>query len=727
MKTTERNLSRDEEVRGGSAYPFSSPLLAPELSEGAASERPPRPPAGEGSPELWRHLQLAAALTALIPLGSAALQAWLPGTSASGPCLELAAGISLIAWSAQPIWERFRSSLIPGGQNAYTQLGLALSASFSLALPAALLSLARGRGWADLAFERGYFESIGLIITGALLAMALEREARFRAWRAVAALAGREPFMARRVHRAGIAEGAKEAETPVPVAEIRLGDRLRVAPGDVIPADGTIVLGQGWVEESALTGRAGAVSKRAGDRVAAGTSNERGTFLLEVRAAGSETLLPRIARRAEESRQSAAPIERRLIEPLVRRWTPVALSLAAVTAVGWWLALPGAALAATRILPPASALIAMLIATSPFALRLAARLPLLRASEEAAASGLLFRSAESLGHLGDIDTLVLNKTGILTSGRPAVAALVPIGGLDETDLLRVAALAEAGDEHPLAAAILDEVRSRGFPAPGAPNEFRSVPGMGVLARIGETRVAVGNQRLMESQGVYLGVPLLNQADILRLDEGRIVVFVAVNSSVAGLIGFTDPPRAEAAPALAALLADGIRLVLVTGDHSTTAHALARTLGIGEVRAELTPEKKAGVVRELRGAGNRVAVLGARRGDAIHPSPALLEAELGIALGAGTDAAPEDAAIVLLHDDLRGVSKARKLSKATARRIRTNLAISLLLPLLGVPVAAGALHPLTGALPSPPVACGILFLGWIAVILNGRPGGRSLRA
>lgn len=747
MKTTE-HISNSREVSAGSpAYPFSSALLDAASGDprGDPSGRPEDGPAGIEEAELAdvdKRLRVSAALAVTTLLLAVAAPAWLPQAARLGLWAQLASIVPLVAWAALPIWRRFRESVRSGRPDAFTLVGLALGLSFAFSI---LSLIARSLGADSAPPLPVYFDTVAVTITGVLLAMSLELRIRRQASSTIRSLEGLDAAFARRVRRASASPGEKESEQRVPVSEIRAGDKLRVIPGDRIPADGMIVIGQGWVKESVLTGQPLAIPKRGGDRVAAGTLNERGTFLFTAEVAGQEALLPRLTRRMKESQRSHSPIQERLVAPIERIWPLATLLAAAVIAAVWWAWSPEAATSAAtllgssaralpaglpwsllRLTPSFTCLISVLLVACPFPLGAAARIPTRAALGRAAGEGLLFRSVDDLELLRKTDLLVINKTGILTEGRPRIAALVVSGGMDEGDLLRLAAAAEARSDHPLASAILAEARDRGLGLIDPADSFRASPGQGVVAQVGNRRVAIGNQRLMESQGVYLGVPVLNQADILRLDEGLTVVFVAVDTRLVGLIGFFDAPRKEAAKALATLKAAGVRPVLLTGDHSSTAHALARSLDISEVRAEASAEAKGAIVQELRSGGARVAVLGSLRGEAIHPASAFSQAELSIALGARAETAGETAGIVLLRDDLRALVKAREISVSTVEQIRRNLAFWFCFSLAGIPLMAGGIYPVAGASGSPLIACVGMCLSWIAVLLMSRAAGSRLR-
>jgi Cu+-exporting ATPase len=542
-----------------------------------------------------------------------------------------------------------------------------------------------------------YFEAAAVIVALVLLGQVLEIRARERTSGAIRALLGLAPKTARRVRDDG-------ADEEVPLEEIQVGDRLRVRPGDKIPVDGEVLEGRSTVDESMLTGEPVPVEKTPGDRVSAGTVNQSGSFVFRAERVGSETMLARIVQMVAEAQRSRAPIQR-LVDVVAGWFVPAVVAIAIVAFVAWSMFGPPPAMAYGLI-----AAVSVLIIACPCALGLATPMSIMVGTGRGAQAGVLIKNAEALERFAKVDTLVVDKTGTLTEGKPKVTTLVPLEGMDESELLRLGASLERASEHPLAAAIVDAARERGLQLAEATG-FDSITGKGVRGRVDGRKVAIGNRRLLESLGVDPG-PLAERAERQRA-EGETVMFVAIDGRPAGLVCVADPIKESTPGALQALRDEGLRIVMLTGDNRTTAEAVARKVGIDEIQAEVLPEHKNEVVKRLREQGAVVAMAG----DGINDAPALAQADIGIAMGTGADVAMESAGITLVKGDLRGLVRARRLSEATMRNIKQNLFFAFVYNALGVPIAAGILYPFTGLLLSPIIAAAAMSLSSVSVIGN----------
>jgi heavy metal translocating P-type ATPase len=542
-----------------------------------------------------------------------------------------------------------------------------------------------------------YFEAAAVIVTLVLLGQVLEIRARERTSGAIKGLLGLAPRTARRVRGDG-------ADEEVPIEEIEKGDRLRVRPGDKIPVDGLVLEGRSTVDESMLTGEPLPAEKGEGDKVTGGTLNQSGSFVFRAERVGHETMLARIVQMVAEAQRSRAPIQR-LVDVVASYFVPAVVVVAIVAFIVWSMVGPAPAMAYALL-----AAVSVLIIACPCALGLATPMSIMVGTGRGAQMGVLIKNAEALERFAKVDTLVVDKTGTLTEGKPRITAVVPAEGQDEAELLKLAASLERGSEHPLAAAIVQAATERGLQLSEA-SEFESITGKGLRGRIGERTVALGNQRLLETLKVDPG----DLADLAeqRRAEGETVMFVVVDGRPAGLIGVSDPIKPTTAGAIRALREEGLRIVMLTGDNRTTAEAVARRVGIDEVQAEVLPEHKNDVVRRLRGEGKVVAMAG----DGINDAPALAQADIGIAMGTGADVAMESAGITLVKGDLQGLVRARRLSEATMRNIKQNLFFAFVYNALGVPVAAGVLYPFIGLLLSPIIAAAAMSLSSVSVIGN----------
>jgi Cu+-exporting ATPase len=542
-----------------------------------------------------------------------------------------------------------------------------------------------------------YFEAAAAITVLVLLGQVLELRARSQTSTAIRALLELAPKTARRVRPDG-------SDEDIPLEQVQVGDILRVRPGERVPVDGVVLDGASSVDESMVTGESIPVEKTVGSRVTGGTVNGTGSFVMRAERVGRETLLAQIVRMVSEAQRSRAPIQR-LADTVSAYFVPAVVAIAVVAFVAWaaWGPEPRIAYAIVNA-------VAVLIIACPCALGLATPMSIMVATGRGALAGVLIRNAEALEVMEKVDTLVVDKTGTLTEGKPRLMTAERVDGGDPDEFLRLAATLERGSEHPLAAAIAEGAVSRGV-ALGDAERFQSVTGKGVVGRVDGHDVVLGNRRLMEETGIDLGA-LVERAEALRR-EGQTVMFVGIDGRAAGLIGVADPIKSTTPEAVAMLRSAGLHIVMVTGDSRGTAEAVARKLGIDDVQAEVLPEQKIEVVKRLQGDGRRVAMAG----DGVNDAPALAQADVGIAMGTGTDVAMQSAAITLVKGDLRGIVRARRLSQATMRNIRENLFFAFVYNTLGVPVAAGVLYPVFGLLLSPVVASAAMTFSSVSVIAN----------
>ena len=669
---------------------------------------PEMPTAEVESPELadmTRRLKVATALG--LPVLVLAMSDMVPGQplqhAVSPWLLTLAQALlatPVVAWAGAPFFRRAWASLVNRSPNMFTLIGLGVAAAWlysAVALVVAFLrpdlipETYRGHGGAPLV----YFEAAAVITALALLGQVLELKARSRTSSAIRALLDLSPKTARRI----VAEGR---EVDVPVEHVAAGDRLRVRPGERVPVDGTIEDGTSWVDESMITGEPIPVEKTPGSAVTGGTVNGAGGFVMAAQRVGEGTTLARIVRLVAEAQRSRAAIQQ--LADRVSAWFVPAVVVAAVATFASWMVLGPE----PRFVHALASAIAVVIIACPCALGLATPLSIMVATGRGALSGVLVKNADALERLAAVDVLVVDKTGTLTEGRPAVAALEAVAPFTKDEVVRLAAALERASEHPLGAAIVAAAGTGPLPLV---SEFRSVTGRGVAGRVAGHDVLVGSLRFLEEARVE--TTALAALAAAHQEEGRTAVTVAVDGRPAGLVAVADPVQASAPAALAALRADGIEIVLLTGDSRRSAAAVARSLGIARFEAEVLPEEKGAVVERLREEGRVVAMAG----DGVNDAPALAAADVGIAMGTGTDVAIESAAVTLLNGDLAGLVRARRLGRATMRNIRQNLAWAFGYNLLGVPLAAGLLYPVFGVLLSPMVAGAAMSLSSVSVIVN----------
>ncbi len=698
--------------RGGSLYtcpmhpevrqvgPGSCPKcgMALEPVSVGAEEKEENPEMRDMTRRFWFSVALTAPLLLLVMIDM------VPGRPLTGLIpthlhvwLELLLATPVCLWSAWPFYLRMIASVKNRSLNMFTLIGLGVGVAYVYSVVAALLP---GIFPASFRMEEGgvavYFEAAGVIVTLILLGQVLELRARGQTGAAIRKLLGLAAKSARRIRDDG-------SEEDVSLEMVKVGDKLRVRPGEKVPVDGVVLEGKSHVDESMVTGEPMPAEKKTGDKIVGATLNGNGTMVLRTEKVGSETLLARIVAMVAEAQRSRAPIQK-LADTVSGYFVPSVMLVSVVTFAIWALIGPDPKMAHALVNA-----VAVLIIACPCALGLATPMSIMVATGKGAGLGILFRNAEAIEVLRKVDTLVVDKTGTLTEGKPKLVTVEP-RGIDESEFLRLVAALEKGSEHPLAAAIVKGAEERGIAIPNAEG-FESVTGKGVKGKVNEREVALGNRALMADLGVDLA-DLSDRAETLRV-EAQTVMFVAVDGKPAGLIGVADPIKASTPEAIAALHREGIRIVMLTGDHRTAAEAVAKKLGIDEVMAEVLPDQKAEKVKRLQREGRIVAMAG----DGINDAPALAQAQVGIAMGNGTDVAMESAGVTLVKGDLRGIVKARKLSRQTMANIKQNLFFAFIYNSFGVPVAAGILYPFFGILLSPMLAAAAMSFSSVSVIAN----------
>jgi Cu+-exporting ATPase len=612
--------------------------------------------------------------------------------------IELALAAPVVLWSGRPFFERGWRSLVTRRLNMFTLIAMGTGVAFAYSLVATAApnlfppAFRTGEGMVPV-----YYEAAAVITVLVLLGQLLELRARERTSGAIRALLDLAPKMARRVRPDG-------SDEDVGLDQVAVGDRLRVRPGEKIPVDGEVLEGRAAVDESMVTGESMPVTKEPGDKVVAGALNRTGGFVMRADKVGADTLLARIVQMVAQAQRSRAPIQR--VADQVSGWFVPAVIAAAVVAFAVWASVGPE----PRLTYGLVAAVSVLIIACPCALGLATPISIMVGVGRGAHAGVLIKDAEALERFGKVDALVVDKTGTLTEGRPAVIAVRPAEGFDEATVLRLAASLERSSEHPLAEAIVRAATERGLTL-SEPSAFDSPVGKGVTGTVDGCAVMVGSGAFLAERGVDIAA-LAADAETLRAD-GATVVFAAVDGRPAGILAVADPVKAGAAEAVAALAAEGVRLIMLTGDNRTTAEAVARRLGITEVEAEVLPGDKAAVVERLRKEGRVVAMAG----DGVNDAPALAAADVGVAMGAGADVAIESAGVTLLKGDLSGLLRARRLSKAVMANIRQNLVFAFLYNAAGVPIAAGVLYPAFGITLSPAIAAGAMALSSVSVVTN----------
>lgn len=660
----------------------------------------------EENPELidmTRRFKASIVLT--IPLVILAMGGMIPGLSqilemvppALQKWIELGLATPVVLWGAWPFFVRGWQSVVTWNPNMFTLIGLGVGVAYVYSIVAALFpglfpSSFRGEGG-----EVGvYFEAAAVITALVLLGQVLELRARTRTGAAIKALLGLAPKTARRIR-----DGNEE---DVPLEQIAANDMLRIRPGEKVPVDGTVVEGVSSVDESMITGEPIPVEKKKGDRMIGATVNGTGTLVMKAEKVGAETLLSQIVHMVAEAQRSRAPIQK-LADIVAGYFVQIVVGIAVLTFVVWAWFGPEPRMAYALVNA-----VAVLIIACPCALGLATPMSIMVAMGKGATGGVLFKNAEAIEVMKTVNTLVTDKTGTLTEGKPKLVSVVTEAGLDEKTLLHLAASLEMGSEHPLAAAIVAGAKEKGV-SPSKVESFESHTGRGVTGVIDGRKVALGNRRLIDELGFAVG-DLSEKAEAMR-SEGQTAMFVAVDGKAAGLLGVADPIKATTAEAIEALHKEGMRVVMLTGDNRTTAEAVSKKLGIDEVVAEVLPDQKAAIVKKLQAEGKIVAMAG----DGINDAPALAQAHVGIAMGTGTDVAMQSAGVTLVKGDLRGIVRARRLSRATMRNIKQNLFWAFAYNALGVPIAAGALYPFMGILLSPIFAAAAMSFSSVSVVGN----------
>ncbi|MDX6445310.1 MAG: P-type Cu+ transporter [Blastocatellia bacterium] len=659
----------------------------------------------EENPELTnmtRRFWVSVVLT--IPLLAIAMSDLLPGRPLENILsprgvgwVQMLLATPVVLWAGWPFFVRAWQSIVNVSLNMFTLIGLGVAVAYLYSVVAQLFTDSFPASLREHGVVPVYFEAAAAITTLVLLGQVLELKARSRTGAAIRALLELAPKTARRIQPDG-------AEVDVPLDQVSVGDLLRVRPGEKIPVDGVVVEGASAVDESMITGESMPVTKHASDRVIGATTNTTGSFSMRAEQVGADTLLSRIVRMVADAQRSRAPIQK-LADVVAGYFVPIVIVVAVITFVVWATVGPEPRLAHALINA-----VAVLIIACPCALGLATPMSIMVAMGKGATVGVLFKNAAAIEVLGKVDTLVVDKTGTLTEGKPKLVSVAIANDWEEQTVLRLAASLELSSEHPLAAAIVRGAQERGIELTGTEG-FVSITGKGVVGKIDGQKVALGNLALMEDQKIDLG-ELAAKAEALRA-EGQTVMFVAVDGRPAGLLGVADPIKSTTPEAIKQLHEEGLKIVMLTGDNYTTANAVAKALNIDDLVAEVLPDQKLEVIRKLQSEGRIVAMAG----DGINDAPALALSDVGIAMGTGTDVAIESADLTLVRGDLRGIVRARRLSRATMANIKQNLFWAFIYNLLGVPIAAGILYPFFGLLLSPMMAAAAMSFSSVSVIGN----------
>lgn len=641
-------------------------------------------------------LSIPLLIIAMAPMVGVTFEGWVDDRTKVW--IELALASPVVLWAAFPFFHRGWESVVNRSPNMWTLISLGVGAAYLYSVVATLFPdifphQFRSHGGAVPV----YFEAAAVIVALVFLGQVLELRAREKTGSAIRALLDLAPKTARRIAEDG-------SETDVPLDSVKAGDRLRIRPGDAVPVDGTVLEGRSSIDESMITGEPLPVEKAEGDALTGGTLNKNGSLIMRAERIGAETTLARIVELVAKAQRSRAPIQG-LADRVSFYFVPAVVLVAVVAFIAWAVFGPEPSL----IFAVVSA-VSVLIIACPCALGLATPMSIMTATGRGAHAGVLIKEAAALERFASVDTLIVDKTGTLTEGRPKLTDVVAANGFSEDELLGLAASLEKGSEHPLAEAIVEGAAARGVIATEA-GAFEAVTGKGVSGTVSGKTVALGNAAMMRDLGVDVSAASVS-AEALQGD-GKTAMFIAVGKKLAGIVAVADPIKATTAEAIRALHDSGLRIIMATGDNERTAKAIAKSLGIDEVRAGLLPEQKAALVEELRGRGAGVAMAG----DGVNDAPALASADVGIAMGTGADVAVESAGITLVKGDLNGIVRARKLAQATIGNIRQNLFFAFLYNVLGVPVAAGVLYPLTGTLLSPMLAAAAMSLSSVSVISN----------
>ncbi len=612
--------------------------------------------------------------------------------------IELVLGTPVVLWCGWPFLVRGWNSFRTMNLNMFSLIGMGVIAAWLFSVVAVIAPDIFPDGFRDAEGHVGvYFEAAAVIVTLVLLGQVMELRAREGTGKAIRALLDLAAKTARVIRDDG-------SEEEIPLEHVHVGDRLRVRPGEKVPVDGQVVDGRSSVDESMITGEPVPIEKVAGDPVTGATINGTGSLVIEAKRVGSDTMLSQIVEMVAAAQRSRAPIQK-YADKVAGWFVPAVIGVAVLAFIAWAIWGPEPTLAYALV-----AAVAVLIIACPCALGLATPMSIMTATGRGAQAGVLIKNAEALERFEKIDTLIVDKTGTLTEGKPKLVAVLPQPGKDEEEVLRAAASLERGSEHPLAEAIVNGAEERGIALVDA-KEFEAVTGKGVKGEVDGHAVALGNKAMIEDLGLVAG-DLVEKAN-QRRDEGETVMFVAIDGVIAGLVSVADPVKETTPDALRALHALGLRIIMATGDNERTAKAVAARLGIDEIRADVLPEDKARIIRELQNGGARVAMAG----DGVNDAPALAQADVGIAMGTGADVAIESAGITLVKGNLDGIVRARRLAQATMGNIRQNLFFALIYNAAGVPVAAGVLYPVTGMLISPMFAAFAMSASSISVVLN----------
>jgi Cu+-exporting ATPase len=612
--------------------------------------------------------------------------------------VQLILGTPAVLWGGWPFFARGWASIVSRRLNMFTLIALGTGVAYAYSLVAALAPGIFPASFRDVDGQVPlYFEAAAVIVTLVLLGQVLELRARSQTSSAIRALLDLAPKRARRLREDG-------SDEDIPLEEVIPGDRLRVRPGEKVPVDGGVLEGRSAIDESMITGEPVPAEKNPGDKVTGATVNTTGSFVMRAERVGSDTLLAQIVAMVAEAQRSRAPIQK-LVDTISAWFVPAVVVIALATFVVWSIFGPPPAMGFALINA-----VAVLIIACPCALGLATPMSIMVGTGRGAGAGVLVKNAEALELMEKIDTLVVDKTGTLTEGKPRLVGVSPIGSVVENELLQLAASLERGSEHPLAAAIVAGTEARGLKISPA-TDFATEPGKGVTGVVDGRRVVVGNRALFASLSIDLG-DLPARADALR-QEGQGVMLIAIDGNAAGLIAVADPIKESAITALKELHADQIHVVMLTGDSRTTAQAVGRKLGIDDVVAEVLPDQKASAVKKFQDEHRFVAMAG----DGINDAPALAQAQVGIAMGTGADVAMESAAVTLIKGDLQGIVRARRLSRATMRNIRQNLFFAFVFNALAVPIAAGVLYPVLGLLLNPMIASAAMAMSSVLVVTN----------
>ncbi len=654
--------------------------------------------------DMWRRFIFSAILS--IPLVIIAMRGMLPGgrfieslaTAKTLGWIEMVLASPVIIWAGWPFYVRAVQSVVNKSLNMFTLIGLGVSMAYGYSLAAVLFPDIFPAGMrADDGSIGVYFESAAVIVTLILLGQVMELRARSQTGAAIKALLGLAPKTARKVN-------ADSSEEDIPLEQVKVGDLLRIRPGEKVPVDGEVVEGTSSIDESMISGEPLPVVKQPGDKIIGATVNTTGSLIMKAEKIGSDTLLARIVQMVAEAQRSRAPIQK-LADQVARYFVPTVITVAVLAFVVWFFVGPEPRLAYALI-----AAVSVLIIACPCALGLATPMSIMVATGKGAGLGVLFKNAEAIESLRKVTTLVVDKTGTLTRGKPKLTGVIPAEGSDANQLLTLAASLEKGSEHPLAAALVEGAIERKLSL-GNAGEFTSHTGKGVSGQVGSNEILLGNLQLLADFSID-PQPLLRQAEQLQ-SEGQTVMFVAINRQFAGLLAVSDPIKETTPQAIQQLHAEGIKVVMLTGDNRATAEAVGKKLGIDDIVADVLPDAKATAVKKFQAGGELVAMAG----DGINDAPALAQADVGIAMGTGTDVAMESAGVTLVKGELTGIIRAMKLSRATMANIRQNLFFAFIYNSLGVPLAAGVLYPIFGITLSPIIAAAAMSLSSVSVISN----------